>query len=734
MKNPIKKHVNLLILIFLILDIALIYFSFFGFTERNKSVELSSKNNLITNINVEYEALGNPFAHVKITDTSDTSAEINQVVAKVGNSFDISGNFGNFQLQEATVTLSYDKNKLPENIPEEDLCIFWYDEENKQTVQMPSTIDTTNQTITFQTDHFSQYTLGSNKMWEEIWDKEMAKLREANVNFSLQFIIDDSGSMSSNDPNNRRLSATTSAINALSEEDRYMIIKFNSSSEVVQDFTFDKNLATTALGNFQSNGGTNIVGAVEKGIELFNQSPLTSKKIIILLTDGEDYNLAAQKDDLISKAKQSNIIIFGIGLEDSSNLNFDALSSLATGTTGRFHRINESELSNIFLEITNAVVGVDGTLDTDNDGIPNGIEIAGMRDQYGNIVYTNAYLADTDGDGISDKEEIGKLKHNEFGKPYYEKVSNPLLNEKDPVEYLNAYHLGPTENAIEVHDSGFRQNVNGFSFPNFKFKNHGNCAGFAYLTEKVFNGYLDITEDANGTKYYGRYLIADTFQTLITSKRLYDYKLTYEELKLKQGPDDTIHTNIVDDNLNNYPNDSRLVHEIENQYQLSNQGDYMTFLEAILYPYIKVLEFNQHFRSAYVITDLAILKLSHIFDNSQIVTVSLCRDTIVKEQDKFLPNYEYLGHCVNAYAIEKMDNSGNEYRLYVYDNNFPYNPYYIRDKQNGNTYITLKKNYKGTYDFEYAPYGKEVNSYLWSYNTPCTCITFSLKTKPIIWF
>lgn len=47
------------------------------------------------------------------------------------------------------------------------------------------------------------------------------------------------------------------------------------------------------------------------------------------------------------------------------------------------------------------------TRDSDGDGLPNAMETGGIRNYKGEVVYTDPYDADTDGDGISDGEEVG---------------------------------------------------------------------------------------------------------------------------------------------------------------------------------------------------------------------------------------------------------------------------------------------------------------------------------------
>ena len=248
MKRFIRKNINIILLVLVVLNLTLVYFTFLGGnSEKSITAKFESEDGVIEHISVDYKVVGNPLSKVKITNLDDKEANINEVVAKVGSSFDISGNFSNAQLDEATITIKYDKDKLPEGTNEEDLSVFWYDEENNEVVKMPSKVNVKKSTVTMTTDHFSEYTLGDGAMWDEIWAKDMAKIREENSTFNVAFVVDDSGSMGQNDQTDKRLSSSLNAITSLGDKDKYSIIKFSSSATVIQDFTLDKTLVSDAL-------------------------------------------------------------------------------------------------------------------------------------------------------------------------------------------------------------------------------------------------------------------------------------------------------------------------------------------------------------------------------------------------------------------------------------------------------------------------------------------------------
>jgi len=691
MKKFFRKYMILFLILFLLLDALLIYFTFFGFTQKSKEVNLAdSEDAIIEKIKVDYDVIGNPMPKVDIVNLENTTELVNTTAGKIGDAFDISGDFSNSQLKEAKVTIEYNADNLPEGTDPNDLVVMWYNEKTNKMVEMKTKVDPEDETITFTTKHFSQYVIVNRSVWEEAWKKEIAKIREEDSKFSVEFIVDDSGSMSSNDKDKKRLDATKSAVYALSDKDRYLIMKFSSGSEVVQEFTNDASKAEDALNQFKSSGDTNIVGAVKEGIHLFENEKAKNYRIIILLTDGEDSSLSSNVESLVELAAEAKATIFTIGLKPSgSTLNFSVIKDLAEKTGGKFYEIDETSLAYIFLDITNAVVGVDGELDGDKDGIPDGIEISGMRNQFGEMIYTFPYTADSDGDGISDKDEIGKLKKDKDGNLYYEMISNPRDDTNLPIDGRIVGPIG-TE---DVHDSGFRYNVNGFSFSNFELEGQaGFCAGMASVTEKVYNSLMPIYEDT-----YGWYLSRPYFKTLIETKALYGYKINHPQFELPTE-DNYIAYPILEsrDELKN-KHDKEIISEIVANYNQVNGIDFEEGLEGGLNYFVGRVDYTVHQNN--LVTKKQIEKIEKIFDNGKIITINI---------ERILCGGR---HAINGYAIERMDAVGNEYRLYVYDNNYPYNPYLIEDTMEGNTYVTLKKNCDGDYTFQYAPSSNAKKAY-----------------------
>ena len=158
-----KKNINKIILILLILNAIVIYFAIIKTHEKSQTIKLG-KENLVSEIDIDYSVKANPLSKVEVKDLSKTDAEINACVGNLGQSFDISGNFYNFQLQEATVTMKYDESKLNDT-PEDRIGILWDDKENNKMVIVDTKVDTEKTTISFKTEPFSEYILVNIDEW-----------------------------------------------------------------------------------------------------------------------------------------------------------------------------------------------------------------------------------------------------------------------------------------------------------------------------------------------------------------------------------------------------------------------------------------------------------------------------------------------------------------------------------------------------------------------------------------
>jgi len=723
-----KKNINKIIIILIILNTLTIGLVFAKSYEKTKTIKLN-ENNLINEIEITYDVQANPLAKVEIQDLTTTNAPVNRCVGNLGQSIDISGNFFDFQLKEAQVTMKYDESKLKET-DEEDIGILWYDKKNNKMVIMDSEVNSENNTISFKTNHFSEYILINLETWHNAWNERLIKAKDENSSaFDIAYVIDDSGSMSSNDPQNARLIACEEFVKILRDKDGYSIISFEDGAEEKQSLTTDKSeeLIKSAIDKFGSGGGTNIAAGLEKGISVLDSSDSLSK-IIVLLTDGEDSGLTSQKERIITEALNKNITIYSIFLnaskEEYNRNNTLDIQEIAEGTGGKFYYISSDEVIDIFNDISKEAVGIDkNSKDSDGDTIYDEIELGGIRNQFGEIIFLDPNNKDTDNDGIPDNEEIGEPKENEDGSVYYEFKSDPLVANESVLMGYNKSHQGSWIKAakkFKTWDSGFKLNKNAFKFPNPEIQyNGGTCAGIAYVTEKTFNKekikhsiteveiptFIDESklnfEKINGneklkeffgrsSKIYMQIIEQDNTNKInelkkdpgicilenkseaeavfgITEEDIEHINAIYNSKQIiyicnNTGGFNVTNQNVIDGNLYFYNETGRLknykYNNITYEEKMKDDAD-GNLIRELYYYWIYINNYLEPInQSEYLIdysqpiTEDTITKLKNLFSSKKIIRIGI------------------KGHMINGYALEKVSES--EYRIYVYDNRYPY--------------------------------------------------------------
>lgn len=151
---------------------------------------------------------------------------------------------------------------------------------------------------------------------------------------SYIFVIDDSGSMQSNDSSNERKNAIDSIMREMDTQLPYSVYLFNENCQVV------KPLSTNVDNDFtlDSNGGTDIVGALKTVFNDYEsqKSIWGASPKVLLLTDGESSSFGLSK--ILKKYRKSIITISTVGFGSADS---DYLSNIAEKTGGVYISSNQ---------------------------------------------------------------------------------------------------------------------------------------------------------------------------------------------------------------------------------------------------------------------------------------------------------------------------------------------------------------------------------------------------------
>lgn len=134
------------------------------------------------------------------------------------------------------------------------------------------------------------------------------------VPVSLGLIIDNSGSM--RDKRMKVVQAALALVKASHKQDEVFIVNFNDEAYLDRSFTSDIAKMEEALTKVDSRGGTAMRDAVSMSIDYLKEKGKREKKVLLVVTDGDDNTSGAANtmEKLVDKAQQSEVLIYTIGL------------------------------------------------------------------------------------------------------------------------------------------------------------------------------------------------------------------------------------------------------------------------------------------------------------------------------------------------------------------------------------------------------------------------------------
>jgi Ca-activated chloride channel family protein len=136
--------------------------------------------------------------------------------------------------------------------------------------------------------------------------------KREDVPVSLGLVIDNSGSM------REKRTAVESAALALvrdsNKQDEVFVVNFNDEPYLDADFTNDIAVMEQGLTKIDSRGGTAMRDAIRVSIDHLKDKGKRDKKVILVVTDGNDNASNTTLESLVRLAQQDDVLIYAIGL------------------------------------------------------------------------------------------------------------------------------------------------------------------------------------------------------------------------------------------------------------------------------------------------------------------------------------------------------------------------------------------------------------------------------------
>lgn len=180
--------------------------------------------------------------------------------------------------------------------------------------------------------------------------------KSEDVPVSIGLIIDNSGSM--RDKRQAVESATLTLVKSSNPQDEAFVVNFNDEAYLdTPDLTSDIKVLEQALTKINAKGGTAMRDALRMSMEELRKKAKRDKKVLLIVTDGNDNASTETLEAVVRDAQQSDVLIYAIGLlsqeeRKEARAAKRALDLLVTSTGGQvFYPNSVTEVEGIAKEV-----------------------------------------------------------------------------------------------------------------------------------------------------------------------------------------------------------------------------------------------------------------------------------------------------------------------------------------------------------------------------------------------
>lgn len=449
-----------------------------------------NKEQAVSKVSVSMSATGNIEKTTTVESIMNKDMLCSRVVGLVGEPFSIesSSSFDN-----ATITFTVDKAKLGET-KFDDLMFLWYDRENDNFVELDTTQDAANSTVSIETTHFSDYMIVDSAEWWHNWERIYEDIQKFSsgtpktssraVSLVFQCTSNGDPDFINPDPDNTIMSHYTNyrtlisdyLIASMSDSDMLSFVNMYQTGYVSSRFSGDKDRLKDSIEPyinqiFKSPSYSNdtyrdsTLGLYVLSTEIKRECPDKETKSIVYITDHDVFiDDAALRNrypnispDIGKDYKSVPVYFVCVGAFGKTDLDKTSLKKIASETDGKVY--SAVTLNDFYTDPKLCLVDA-APKDTDGDGFTDAEETYGLIvDSSGTRYKTDPKSKHSDNDGLEDNKEIEVSrvsvetkddKGNTVWKCYHHMKSDPTNPDTDGD--LDNDNIDPHPNNYQLND------------------------------------------------------------------------------------------------------------------------------------------------------------------------------------------------------------------------------------------------------------------------------------------
>ncbi len=186
------------------------------------------------------------------------------------------------------------------------------------------------------------------ELYEDKVQQAITQFDTEDAPVSIGLIFDASDSMQP------RMAQARAAVNELLDhangQDEFFLVRFSTRADLTCPLTSDREEVRQRMQSLEVGGSTALLDAVLMGIDELKQAHHT-RKALVIISDGEDNSSHIAESRFRELVKQSDVLIYAIGIGDSNNFtgSFNnyrltgspLLNEIATETGGRLFQVSK---------------------------------------------------------------------------------------------------------------------------------------------------------------------------------------------------------------------------------------------------------------------------------------------------------------------------------------------------------------------------------------------------------